>query len=166
MLRRFSRSRAQLARLAPRDQPEPARLAAERQVLGHRHRRDEIDFLIDRADAERPRLAGRADLDRVAVEADLALVAAQGAGHDLDQRRLAGAVLAHQRVDFAGLDPEDRRPRAPARPGNAFETPSISIRAVKASVTRSALADMFDTLAGAQPSHKARARRANARPAP
>ena len=28
------------------------------------------------------------------------------AGHDLDQRRLAGAVLAHQRMNFAGLDPK------------------------------------------------------------
>ena len=36
-----------LARLAPGDQPEPARLAAKRQVLGHRHGRDEIDFLVD-----------------------------------------------------------------------------------------------------------------------
>ena len=64
----------------------------------------EIDFLIDRADAERARFAGRADLDRAAVEADFALVAAQRAGHDLDEGRLAGAVFAHESMDLAGLD--------------------------------------------------------------
>ena len=106
------------ARLAPRDQAEPARLPAERQVLRHRHRRDEIDFLVDRADAERARLPRSVDLDGVAVQANFALVPAQGAGHDLDQRRLAGAVLAHQRMDLAGIDPEiDAVERANARKG-------------------------------------------------
>ena len=107
-----------LARPAPGDQAKPARLPAEGQVFRHRHRRYEIDFLIDRSDAERTRLPRSADLDRVAVEANLAPVPAQGAGHDLDQRRLAGAVLAHQRVDLAGIDPEiDALERPNARKG-------------------------------------------------
>ena len=110
------------ARLAPGNQAEPARLAAEREVLGHRHGRDEIDFLVDRADAHRARLAGRADIDGAAVDANFALVAANRAGHDLDQRRLAGAVLSHQRMHFAGLDAEIdaiQRPHAGKRLGNA-----------------------------------------------
>ena len=95
-----------LARLAPGDQPEPSRLAAERQVLGHRHGRDEVDFLVDRADPERPGFARPANRDRPAVEPDLALVAAERAGHDLDQGRLARAVLSEQRMHLAGLDPK------------------------------------------------------------
>ena len=90
-----------LARRAPRNQTEFRRLSSERQVLRHRHGRHEVDFLIDGADAERPRLARRIDLDRLAVEADLAFVATQRAGQNLDQRRLSGAVLAHQGVNFA-----------------------------------------------------------------
>ena len=94
ILRRLSRSRAILRAPRQSNEPEPARLAAERQVLGHRHRRNEVDFLVDRADAEGLRLACRTDLDRAAVQTDLAPVAAQGAGQDLDQRRLARPVLA------------------------------------------------------------------------
>ena len=45
-------------------------------------------------------------LHRRAVEADLALVGVQDAVDHLDQRRLAGAVLAEQRVDLAGRHPE------------------------------------------------------------
>ena len=44
------------------------------------------------------------EVDVLAVEQELARVAAVHAGDDLDQRRLAGAVLADQGVDRAGLD--------------------------------------------------------------
>ena len=94
------------ARRAPGDQPEPARLTAERQIPGHRHGRDQIDLLIDCPDAQRARFARRIDLDRAAVDADFALVASDRAGHDLDEGGFAGPVLAHQRVHFAGLDAE------------------------------------------------------------
>ncbi len=94
------------ARAAPGNQPEPARLAAERQILAHRHGRDQIDLLIDRADAQGARFAGRAYRDLMAVDQDLALVAANGARHDLDEGGLAGPVLAHERMDFAGLKAE------------------------------------------------------------
>ena len=39
-----------------------------------------------------------------AVDQDRALVARIDAGDDLAERRLAGAVLAEQRADLAGLD--------------------------------------------------------------
>jgi hypothetical protein len=92
------------ARRAPGDQPKPTRLASEGQILAHRHGRDQIDLLIDRADAQRAGFARRIDRDALAVDADFALVAADRAGHDLDERGLAGPVLAHERVDFAGLN--------------------------------------------------------------
>ena len=57
-------------------------------------------------------------------------------------------------MHFAGLDPKSTRSSA-RTPGNAFETPSISIRAVKLSVPPSAFANM--TIAGARRSHKLRA---------
>ena len=46
---------------------------------------------------------------RCAVDADLALVRRIEPGGDVHQRGLAGAVLAEQRVDLAGIDGEVRR---------------------------------------------------------
>ena len=43
-------------------------------------------------------------MDRVAVEADLAVAGAEIAGDDLHQRRLARAVVAHQADHLAGED--------------------------------------------------------------
>ena len=45
-------------------------------------------------------------MTRLAGQQDLAAVGLVHAGHDLDQRRLAGAVLAEQRMDFAGVERE------------------------------------------------------------
>src|SRR5271166_7197995 len=59
----------------------------------------------------------------------------------------------------AWISPASTRRSTPSSaltPGNAFEIPSISIRAVKASVPRP-LCGHVHTLAGAQPSRKARA---------
>ena len=41
-----------------------------------------------------------------AVQQDLAAIRLMDAGHDLDQRRLAGAVLAEQGVNLAGIERE------------------------------------------------------------
>ena len=49
---------------------------------------------------------GFGDVHRHAVEDDLAGVGVEHAVDHLDQRRLAGAVLAEQRVDLAGPHPE------------------------------------------------------------
>jgi hypothetical protein len=59
---------------------------------------------VDDADAE---LAGSLLVDiveRLTVELHHALVLGIDAGDDLAQRRLAGAVLAQQGADLAGLD--------------------------------------------------------------
>ena len=53
---RRATARAFATHAAPVDQAEPARLATERDVLGHRHVRQQVDLLVDRADA---RAAGR-----------------------------------------------------------------------------------------------------------
>ena len=57
----------------------------------------------------RCRAAGRSragNADRLALPADLAGIGMQHAIDDLDQRALAGAVLAEQRMDLAGQDLE------------------------------------------------------------
>ena len=96
---RSSASLAAAARAAPGDQPAAARIAGEhRDVLGHGHRVDQAEILMDEGD--RQLLGDR--IDRAAAQPDLAAVGAVHARQDLDQRRLAGAVLAQQSVDLAG----------------------------------------------------------------
>jgi hypothetical protein len=53
------------------------------------------------ADAHRLRIAWARELDGLAVIENLARIARIDARENFHQRRLAGAVLAHQRVDFA-----------------------------------------------------------------
>ena len=89
-------------------------LVADEDVLGDVQVGKEQRFLIDRGDAEALRLGGAADRDRLAGEQDLAAIGLVDAGDDLDQRRFAGAVLAEQRMDFAGIERRATRPRAPA----------------------------------------------------
>ena len=60
-------------------------------------------LLIDRRDAHPLRLGRARDRDAASVQPDLAAVGLINAGDDFDQRRLAGAVLAEQRMDFAGI---------------------------------------------------------------
>ena len=93
----------------PVEQAEAALLAAEEDVLGHRAVGHQVDLLVDRADAGRLRLLRRGELDGLAVEQDLAGILPVIAGQDLDQGRLAGAVLADQRMNLARLDLERGR---------------------------------------------------------
>src|SRR5262249_22310367 len=62
------------------------------------------ELLVDRADAETQRISRARDVDRLAVQHDLARVRQRCAGKHLHQRRLAGAVLAAQRQHPARLD--------------------------------------------------------------
>jgi hypothetical protein len=57
------------------------------------------------------------EVDRLAVDRDRALVGAVDAREALDQRRLAGAVVAHDRCDLAGAC----RHRGAAQGGHAAE---------------------------------------------
>ncbi len=85
------------------DDTGPARRRlAEKDVLGDGEVRHEAQLLIDGADPEPSRSQRAAELDRSAVEEDLAGVGSHRAAEDLHQRRLAGAVFAKDDVHFAG----------------------------------------------------------------
>ena len=76
-------------------------LAAREEVADRAGVVEQREVLEDRLD---PQLAGvvrRVDPHRLAVEPDLAVVGLHDAREDLDQRRLAGAVVAEQREDLA-----------------------------------------------------------------
>ena len=108
---------------APVDHSEPSRLPAERDVLGDRHVRQQVDLLIDRADPGLLRVVGRREVHELTADAQLAFAEREGAGDRLDERGLARAVLAHEGVDLAGEHAEvhavDRgiRPEAHGRAG-------------------------------------------------
>jgi hypothetical protein len=104
------------ARLAPHahavEEAEPGErgrqvlFAAQEQVAGYVQRGGQGQVLVDRLDAELARLGRVGDVDRLPVDQDVALVGDQGAGEDLDGGRLAGAVVAEQSRDLAGIDAE------------------------------------------------------------
>jgi hypothetical protein len=83
-----------------------ARLPADEDVLRDAQVVHQVQLLMDDADAERLRRARLGDLHRAAVDPDLAAVLLIDAGEDLHQRRFARAVLAHQRMHFAGAQVE------------------------------------------------------------
>jgi hypothetical protein len=86
--------------------PQVGALAAEEDVVGDGEPGDQVQLLVDGRDAQRHGRLGVAEGDRGAVPGDLALVGLVRAGQDLDQRRLAGAVLAEQAVHLTGADVE------------------------------------------------------------
>jgi len=79
---------------------------AEEDVLGHGELGEEQQLLIDGRDAAFGRLARGDGLQLGVADADRAAVGRVDAGDDLDQRRLAGAVLAEQRMHLAGVHVE------------------------------------------------------------
>ena len=99
------RGRLTLHRLAV-DDPVLERLAADEDVLGHVAIGEQVELLIDDPDAGGLRLVGMVERDVLAVELDRALVRRVHARQGLHQRRLAGAVLADDRVHLAGLQVE------------------------------------------------------------
>ena len=81
-------------------------VAAEEDVLGDAERAGGGELLVDEADAEVLAFAHRGERGGAAVEGDLAGRGREGAGDDVDQRRLAGAVLADEADDLARRDAE------------------------------------------------------------
>ena len=89
--------------LARRHARAPRAVGTEPDVVEHRARLGDEDLLEDREDAAALRFARRLDRrDELAVELDLPGVRGVDAAEDLDQRRLAAAVLADERVHLAG----------------------------------------------------------------
>ena len=102
-------STARAAAFEPAETDEAAAVrpvAAEEDVLGDAERAGGRELLVDEADAEVLALAHRAERDRAAGEGDLAGRWREGAGDDVDERRLARAVLADEADDLAGRDAE------------------------------------------------------------
>jgi hypothetical protein len=77
---------------------------AERDVLEHRQRFEQREVLENHADAEPPGKTRIGDDDTFAVPAHLARIGLHDAVNHLDERRLAGAVLAEECVDLARAD--------------------------------------------------------------
>ncbi len=61
---------------------------------------------MDHRDAVAQRVERRAELDLLALELERAGIRRIDAGDDFHQRRFAGAVFAHQRMDMAALETE------------------------------------------------------------
>ena len=79
----------------------PGALHAEGDVFRHGEYRHQHEVLVHHADAGLDRAAGRAEVLRLAVQQDLALVRLGQPVQDVHQGGLARAVLAEQRVDLA-----------------------------------------------------------------
>ena len=89
--------------------------ARESQVRGDVEVGDERRLLVHRHDPAASGLARGAGDIRLATDEDRAAVRVDGAGQDLDEGALAGAVGAHERVDLTG--PDRQRGGAQGRDG-------------------------------------------------
>ena len=86
--------------------PASARLAPQKDVFGGGQVGDQVDLLVDGGDTGGLGLGGRMERDVLAPHEDTAIVLRIGAGQDLDEGGLAGAVMPYQRVDLAMPDVE------------------------------------------------------------
>ena len=77
------------------------RHARQAHVLRDREVGNDGGVLVDGDDAGLARLGRRTKQRRLSAQSHLAGIGGKDAGDDLDQRRLAGAVGAHQRMNFA-----------------------------------------------------------------
>jgi hypothetical protein len=91
------------------DQAQARRQAAQQHVLGDGQLGDVLQLLVDDGHAGRDGVAGRREVALLAVDEQPAAVGLVLAAEDLQQRALAGAVLAEQAHDLA-------RPRLEADP--------------------------------------------------
>ena len=84
-------------------------MAGEKDVLGHAHGWDQAQLLLGDRDAGLLGSCRVGKMDGRTIEAIFAAIAAIEAADDLDQRRLASAVLANQPHHLAGQDLESRQ---------------------------------------------------------
>ena len=88
------------------EQPASRGLVAQKDVRRYRQMRAEHDFLVDRVDAEADRLMRTDQRHGRALPANLARGARMDPSQELDQCRLAGAVLPDDGVNFAPFERE------------------------------------------------------------
>ena len=81
-------------------------IEAERDVLSGGEDVDQLEVLVDHADAVAVGIARGADDDLLAVDEDLSLVGEVNAREHVHERGLAAAVFAEQRQDLAPVDIE------------------------------------------------------------
>jgi hypothetical protein len=93
-------------RRRPVDAAAAPGLVPEHDVLADRQVLAEVDLLVHRRDAGGLRIRGAAEHPRLPIHDDRAAVDGVDPGQRLDQRGLACAVLAHQRVHLAGAERE------------------------------------------------------------
>ena len=74
---------------------------ADDDVLAGGEAREEVEFLMDDADAEALRIARIGDVNGLAVDGDPRGIGGGGAGENPGKRAFAGAVFADQGMDFA-----------------------------------------------------------------
>ncbi len=79
-------------------------LAAEKEIAGYAHQRDHAEVLEHGCYAPVLRVARTAKHHWPAVNQDFALGRLVDAGEDFNQRRLAGAVVSKEAVDFARIN--------------------------------------------------------------
>ena len=107
------------------------RILFEEDVLRHGELGDQGDLLEDHLDPLPDGIAGVVHLRLAPGDADAAGILGIDPGEDLDQRRLAGAVLAHEGVHLAGLETEidvlqrDHAREALADPGHFERKTSV-----------------------------------------
>ena len=82
------------------------RFAPDPDILRHRHEWHQVELLMDHGDTILQRIERRFQADRQAFQMNLALIWNIYSSKDLHQRGFAGAVLAHQRMHSAALEPE------------------------------------------------------------
>src|SRR6185312_2786848 len=73
------------------------------------------EVLIDDLDSDPAGVDRATEVDRIAAEADLAMGRTEIAGDDLDERRLAGAVVAHQADHLARVNMHVHTMKGPDR---------------------------------------------------
>jgi hypothetical protein len=88
------------------------RQIAERDVIGNRQRGHQPQLLWDGDAAGRDCVVGACEVPHNATHDDLPAIRPVDAGENANEGRFAGAVLAHNRVNFAGpnvkIDPVER----------------------------------------------------------
>ena len=105
------------------DHAEALRRIADDDVVGDREVGDQRQFLEDADDSGVVGLGRLGEADLAAFERHAAFVRRNHAGHDLDERRLAGAVFAEHGMDAPAMDGQlglFQRPDAAIALGDAF----------------------------------------------
>src|ERR1700733_889816 len=99
--------RRALSHPPPRDDPHSIHgLIAEKDILGHGQFRSDDEFLMHHADARRPGIARRSEMDFLSVDTHGSGISRMDTGDDLHHRAFASAVLAGETMDLAGVQRE------------------------------------------------------------